>query len=262
MEILSIIGVVIAIFVVTQVIGAIDNNRPVKNWSNDKLYRMHPKLMRVARLSDGEKASKFYRRAEEVEQEIGRREHIKTLERFGDELLALTAQGWTRTKVIEKIKNTFEYISDEKAEEIYKNAKTNLRTAIKAGKIDYEFKGQSRIEINRFLGQIAYTALICHKPDAKIVDVLESMDPMLEVETIKEIVSRMRQLVKEKLESGEINNVGYEVNGLVEKGDDDKEIIKKIKISNPGIPENDIRENIDLVKNFRKELNINLWDQV
>ena len=68
---------VIIIFVVILILGGLDNNRPVKSWSDAKLARMHGKLLRASSASSQagyfEKASEQSQKAKEVEQEIERR---------------------------------------------------------------------------------------------------------------------------------------------------------------------------------------------
>lgn len=64
---MEIILIVVGIFTAVMIMGGIDNNRPVKDWSTEKLERMLPKLQRV---SHGQKSSGNHEKAEEIDQKI------------------------------------------------------------------------------------------------------------------------------------------------------------------------------------------------
>lgn len=69
---------IIAIIVIVLFIGGVDNNRPVKDWSDEKLLRMHNKLLKASSLEYGannfEKALELSNKAKEVEEEINKRQ--------------------------------------------------------------------------------------------------------------------------------------------------------------------------------------------
>lgn len=65
--------VILALVVVAFVVGGIDNNRPVSEWSDDKLSRMHGKLLHLAglKMQAGDyKADKNDLLLDEVKKEI------------------------------------------------------------------------------------------------------------------------------------------------------------------------------------------------
>ncbi len=71
--ILIVVGIAIFAFV----FGTMDNNRPVANWSSDKLHRMHLKLLKAAnaqfKLGNYADSTKYSDKAKEVDAEIKRR---------------------------------------------------------------------------------------------------------------------------------------------------------------------------------------------
>ncbi|WP_028672383.1 hypothetical protein [Saccharospirillum impatiens] len=78
-----IIGIVVVV-VIIMFFGGIDNNRPVTSWSNDKLERMHGKLLYAAsaqaKAGNFQKSEEHSRKAQEVEQEIERRKQARIKE--------------------------------------------------------------------------------------------------------------------------------------------------------------------------------------
>ncbi|WP_019675178.1 hypothetical protein [Arsukibacterium perlucidum] len=84
-----VIGIIIVV-VILFVLGGMDNNRPVKDWSDDKLNRMHPKLMNARQ----------YEKADEVKKEIERRQQ----ERKAEEILnQLPQQGSSEMDMLHKM---------------------------------------------------------------------------------------------------------------------------------------------------------------
>lgn len=72
-----IIGAIVLIGIVL-FLGGLNNNRPVKEWSDDKLMRMHGKLLHTSSMASkanrSDKASELSQKAEEVKNEIIRRQ--------------------------------------------------------------------------------------------------------------------------------------------------------------------------------------------
>lgn len=72
MEILIGIGVVL---VLVFIFGGIANNKPVRDWPDDKLIRMHGKLLNASKLqTNSNKRLELFNKAEEVLNEINRRQ--------------------------------------------------------------------------------------------------------------------------------------------------------------------------------------------
>lgn len=84
MEIILIIVVVVVIFLV---IGGIDNDRPVSDWSDEKLERMLPKLEYAAsaqiQARNLDKHNEHKKKAQEVKDEIEKRKQAK-IEEIGE----------------------------------------------------------------------------------------------------------------------------------------------------------------------------------
>lgn len=87
--ILIVVGVVVLLFV----IGGIDNNRPVTSWSDEKLTRMHDKLIHAARTAQAagnmEQAKSSLDKANEVKLEVQRRTKDKEMNSKIDEAVQI-----------------------------------------------------------------------------------------------------------------------------------------------------------------------------
>lgn len=74
---MEIVLIIVGVFVLLLIFGGIDNNRPVTSWSDDKLLRMHGKLLHAARTAQDagnmQQAKERTEKAHEVESEIRRR---------------------------------------------------------------------------------------------------------------------------------------------------------------------------------------------
>lgn len=74
---MEIVLIIVGIFVVLLVFGGIDNNRPVESWSDEKLQRMHGKLLHAAGTAQNagniQQAKERIEKANEVEIEIRKR---------------------------------------------------------------------------------------------------------------------------------------------------------------------------------------------
>ncbi len=81
---MEVLVVVVVIFVIIWILGGADNNRPVSDWSDDKLLRMHGKLLYAAsaqaKADNYEKMMEHTNKAKEVAEEIERRKKIKIKE--------------------------------------------------------------------------------------------------------------------------------------------------------------------------------------
>lgn len=84
---MEIMIVVVIVLVIIFVWGGVDNNRPVKDWSDDKLSRMHGKLIYAAtansKAGNHAKASEHIKKAKEVEEEIENRKQ-RRIKELGD----------------------------------------------------------------------------------------------------------------------------------------------------------------------------------
>lgn len=82
MEIVFLVGIVVAIVVAAFVFGGMDNDSPASSWTDEKLTRMLPKLSHVMGLavqaSEIDKAEKYNKKINEIKNEISKR--ITTLE--------------------------------------------------------------------------------------------------------------------------------------------------------------------------------------
>lgn len=67
-----VIGIIV-VLVLVFIFGGMANNRPVQDWSDEKLARMHDKLLHVASLQTPLNKGEHYAKAKEVENEIKRR---------------------------------------------------------------------------------------------------------------------------------------------------------------------------------------------
>ena len=81
---MEVLAVIVVIFVIIWILGGADNNRPVSDWSDDKLLRMHRKLLYAAsvqaKANKYEKIMEYTNKAKEVAEEIERRKKIKIKE--------------------------------------------------------------------------------------------------------------------------------------------------------------------------------------
>lgn len=75
---MEVIAIIVVVIVVVLVIGSFDNARPVSEWSDEKLIRMYPKLLRAGNAqTNQQKANEHYKKAKEVEQEIKKRNLLR-----------------------------------------------------------------------------------------------------------------------------------------------------------------------------------------
>lgn len=122
-----VIWVVIVIAVIFW-LGGLDNNRPVKNWSDDKLIRMHPKLL----------AARQYEKSQEVKEEIERRAELARANALLDTIQPLDIammQAMAKNTTILTVKTMEEHSCSED------QARTIIGERMDALKMKYTMQG-------------------------------------------------------------------------------------------------------------------------
>jgi DNA-directed RNA polymerase subunit F len=106
---MEIVLIIIGVFVVVLIIGGISNNKPVSEWSDEKLDRMHGKLLRAAQT---ERAVGNTNKAQEVLTEIGKRMQLRDAARDANRIAERMAEPENK-KAIEDLSNkTFEVLNN------------------------------------------------------------------------------------------------------------------------------------------------------
>jgi len=127
------------------IIGGIDNNRPVKEWSSEKLERMLPKLQSLAsgQMSAGnyEKAKELSDKANEVIAEIGRRRN-----QFEPKTAKMAFSQESRKKNEPETPELIKLINQKSAEQIRylqscsRNCSTEEAASILADRVEIRFQ--------------------------------------------------------------------------------------------------------------------------
>jgi hypothetical protein len=93
---MEIVLVIAVILVIALVIGSMDNNRPVSDWSDEKLLRMHDKLNKAANAAfmakDYNKSGEHQEKFKEVGEEIKRRQNAAFSQKSGKSASDLSQQ--------------------------------------------------------------------------------------------------------------------------------------------------------------------------
>ena len=124
-----VIVVIIVIVILIFVFGGMDNNRPVKDWTTEKLIRMHPKLLAANQLD----------KAKEVLEEVERREEQKRADEVvnqmplptNDEMAMMEAMANNNMKLLVKTMDE-NSCSEDEAKVIVSNKINELEAKYKA----------------------------------------------------------------------------------------------------------------------------------
>jgi DNA-directed RNA polymerase subunit F len=103
-------------FVVLLVIGGISNSKPVSEWSDEKLDRMHGKLLHAAQteraVGNTEKSIEHTNKAQEVLTEIGKRMQLRDAARDANRIAERMAEPENKKAMEDLSKRTFEVLNN------------------------------------------------------------------------------------------------------------------------------------------------------